>query len=228
VYVYVFVYTWRHFWYAVNMDRRTALYVRVSTNQQSSGLEAQKRALETYCAQNGITNFQIYADEGISGARASRPALDRLIKDCEQGQISQVIVYSFSRFARSTRHLIQALEFFGDHSIAFVSLSERLDTSSASGRAIFTILAAISQLERELIVERVKNGLANARAKGKQLGRKKTRNVELIRELGAQGFSQRKIARLACCSKATVMRELRQAATESSTNEEMVHVAVGT
>lgn len=190
------------------MEKRTALYVRVSTANQSSGLESQLRALEAFCAQHGVTNHVVYSDEAVSGAKSSRPGLDRMLQDCRSGTIDQVIVYSFSRFARSTKHLIEALEFFGAHSIAFVSLSERLDTNSASGRAIFTILSAISQLERELIVERVKNGLVNARAKGKQLGRKRTRNGELIRELASQGWSQRKIAKFAKCSKTTVSREL--------------------
>lgn len=101
-----------------------------------------------------------------------------------------VIVYSFSRFAMSTTHLLSALEEFEDLDMLFISVSESLDTGSAIGRALFTIILGISQLERELISERVKNGLKNVKAKGVQLGRSKTRNSELILELHSKGRSE--------------------------------------
>jgi DNA invertase Pin-like site-specific DNA recombinase len=147
--------------------KAAALYLRVSTQNQHNGLEAQQRALLSYCEQNAITDYRIYSDEGISGGKSSRPELSKLMADIDAGLISTVVVYSFSRFARSTKHLIEALEHFNTRSVGFVSLSERLETNTPSGRAIFTILAAISQLERELVSERVKNGLVNAVAKGK-------------------------------------------------------------
>ncbi len=106
-------------------------------------------------------------------------------------EVSQVIVYSFSRFARSTSHLLRALEEFKTYKTSFISISEKLDTETPMGQAIFTIISAIAQLERELIAERVKSGLKNAKAKGKKLGRKKDRNSKLIRELASQGMSYR-------------------------------------
>lgn len=140
-------------------SKRVACYARVSTMDQSTGLESQVRVLKTYCEQNQIQSVEFFTDEGISGTKSSRPALDRMMAAVESDGISIVIVYSFSRFARSTTHLLNAL-----------------------GVAIFSILASISQLERDLIADRVKIGLANARAKGRLIGRKKLRDSDLIRK----------------------------------------------
>jgi DNA invertase Pin-like site-specific DNA recombinase len=195
--------------YNMKQTKLTALYIRCSTDKQATGMEAQKRALEKYCNDNDIKDFKVYEDFGISGAKESRPGLDSLISDSNVNKIETVIVYSFSRFARSTSHLLSALNHFKSKDIGFISLSEKLDTNSAMGKAVFTIISAISELERELIAERVRNGLNNAKAKGKKLGRKKTRNSKLIRELAKQNLSQRRIAELVGCSKTTVWRELK-------------------
>ena len=186
--------------------KKVCLYARVSTDQQVTGLESQVRAPKIYCEHNGITEFEIYTDENISGAKESRPSLNRLMADVEADQVSQVVCFSFSRFARSTTHLLKGLQKFKDKGVLFVSLSEKVDTGSAMGMAIF-ILGAISQLERELIAERVRNGLANARAKGKILGRKKMRNSVLIRELLKSGLSYRAISLIAKCSHGSVHAE---------------------
>lgn len=185
------------------------LYSRTSTNRQEKGLEAQIRALRSYAEQSGITKFDIFSDEGISGSKASRPGLDQAMQAIRAGKYEGIIVYSFSRFARSTKHLLEALDEFQNLNVGFISLSESIDTKSAIGKALFTIISAISQLERELVSERVKNGLNNAKAKGKRLGRKRTRNSILIQELASKKYSHRKIAALVGCSKTTVHRELK-------------------
>lgn len=143
----------------------------------------------------------------ISGTKANRPSLDRLMAAVERDEISSVVVYSFSRFARSTTHLLQALQLFKKKGVHFVSLTEKIDTNSAVGIAIFSILAAISQLERDLIADRVKVGLANARAKGKLIGRKKIRDSDLIRKLLKAGMSYRNISLVAKCSHGSVSAE---------------------
>lgn len=147
------------------MEKRLACYARVSTIDQSTGLESQIRVLKQYCESNNIQNVEFYTDEGISGTKSSRPGLDRLMLAVQNDEISSVVVYSFSRFASSTTHLLQALQTFKKKDVHFVSLTEKIDTNSAVGLAIFSILAAISQLERDLISDRVRIGLANARAK---------------------------------------------------------------
>ncbi len=103
--------------------KKVCLYARVSTDQQATGLESQVRALKIYCEHNGITEFEIYTDENISGAKESRPSLNRLMADVEADQVSQVVCFSFSRFARSTTHLLKGLQKFKDKGVLFVSLS---------------------------------------------------------------------------------------------------------
>ncbi len=191
------------------MQKRYALYARVSTSDQKNGLEAQVRALKVYCEQAKITDYELFADENISGAIISRPSLDRMMKAVRQGEISTVIVYSFSRFARSTTHLLSALEEMKERQTEFISLTERIETNSPMGKAFFTVIAAISQLERELIVERVKNGLKNAKAKGIHIGRKKTRPSELIRTLRRSGLSYSAIAKITRVSEGAIGAELK-------------------
>ena len=96
--------------------KKVCLYARVSTDQQATGLESQVRALKIYCEHNGITEFEIFNDENISGAKESRPSLNRLMAAVEDDQVSQVVCFSFSRFARSTTHLLKGLQKFKDNS----------------------------------------------------------------------------------------------------------------
>lgn len=192
------------------MEKKTAIYCRTSTNRQEKGLESQRRSLIEYCAKNNFKNYLIFEDEGISGTKSSRPKLDEMMALVKQGQIENVIVYSFSRMARSTKHLLDVLHIFQSEKVNFISITESIDTSTAIGQAFFTIISAISQLERELICERVKNGLANAKSKGVILGRPMKRNSRLIQELFNLGYSHRKIAHLAGCGSATVWRELQK------------------
>jgi DNA invertase Pin-like site-specific DNA recombinase len=189
------------------MEKRIACYARVSTNDQATGMESQVRVLKTYCEQNGIKEVEFFTDEGISGTKSSRPALDRMMSAVEADEISSVVVYSFSRFARSTTHLLNALQIFKKKGVHFVSLTEKIDTNSAVGVAIFSILASISQLERDLISDRVKIGLANARAKGRLIGRKKMRDSDLIRKLLKAGMSYRAISSVAKVSHGSVSAE---------------------
>lgn len=188
--------------------RKVVAYCRVSTAMQGSGLEAQVRQVRQYCDLMQIKDVEIFTDENQSGAKQNRPALDRMMKAVRENEVESVIVPAFSRLARSTTHLLKALDEFKEHNCSFISLSERLDTSTAAGKMAFTVLAAVSQLERELIIERVKVGLANARAKGKIIGRKKQRNSDMIRALRKKGLTYRSIADLCGCSHGSVHAEI--------------------
>lgn len=195
-------------------EKITALYIRVSTDTQLSGMESQRRALENYCQSKQINNYKVYEEFGVSGSKSSRPVLDKMILDCEAGLIDSVVVYSFSRFARSTKHLILALELFDKLKIRFISITENIDTKTAFGRTVFQIIASIAELERELVRDRVKTGLVNAKSKGKQIGAKqKYTNVEAFKELKDKGLSAREIARILKTSHSTVNRILKKAGT---------------
>ena len=131
----------------------------------------QTRELEEYCQRRNWGIAGTYVDRGVSGAKDSRPALNRLMADACQRRFDAVLVWKFDRFARSVSHLLRALETFHSLNIEFVSLSEQVDTSTRTGKMVFTVLGAVAELERSLIVERVKAGMRNARAKGKHIGR---------------------------------------------------------
>jgi DNA invertase Pin-like site-specific DNA recombinase len=184
------------------------IYARVSTDQQQNGLQSQVRALSEYCRLNNIKNAELFTDENVSGAKSSRPALDRMMESVRKKEVDKVICYSLSGLGRSTTHLLKIMEELNQCGTKFVSLCERIETETPAGRMIFTVLAACSQLERELIVERVKNGLANARAKGVKLGREKKRDSDLIRKLHASGLSYRAISTIAKCSHGSVSAEV--------------------
>lgn len=192
-----------------------ALYARVSTLNQGTGLEAQIRALESYAKANGISEFKLFRDE-VSGRKSSRPGLDEMMAAVRRGEVTGVVVYSLSRFSRSVKHLLESLDQLSQLNVAFVSLTESLNTATPTGRAIITIISAIAQLEADLIRERVKNGLANARAKGVKLGAplRHGDKFDLITHLACQQMSHRQIAKLAGVSPATVSRTLKHRRTK--------------
>lgn len=191
------------------IEKRCLIYARVSTGHQTTGLEAQIRALNEYCQRHGIKNSVIYQDENQSGTKNSRPGLDAMMAAVRNGEASMVLCYSFSRYARSVTHLLRALDEFKALGVGFVSITENIDTSSPLGSAVFTILGAVSQLERDILIERVRNGLANAKSKGVHLGRKKTRPSEMIRALRASGMTYRQISKVCNVSSGAVAAELR-------------------
>jgi len=186
---------------------RVAIYARVSTTEQST--DSQLLDLRRYIRERGWDIFKEYVDEGISGTKDSRPALNELMNDAKKRRFDVVLVWRFDRFARSTKHLILALEEFKNLGIDFVSYQENIDTSSPLGSAIFTIISAVAQLERDIIAERVKAGLRRARENGKKLGRPKVGiDEEEVFRLRERGLSLREIARRLNLSKSTVARHL--------------------
>src|SRR5450631_658838 len=187
---------------------RIGIYARVSTKDQSC--ELQVRDLRTYCTARGFDLVREYVDVGQSGAKDSRPELNKLIDDARKRQFDAIVVWRFDRFARSTKHLLLALEEFRSLGIQFISYQENIDTSSALGQALFTIVSAVAQLERDLIRERVSAGIRNARANGKKLGRPRVKaNLEEILRLRAEGHSLRNIAAKLGIGDGTVRDRLR-------------------
>jgi DNA invertase Pin-like site-specific DNA recombinase len=153
------------------------------------------RDLRAYCAARVFNLGREYVDVGQSGAKDSRPELNKLMDNARKRQFDAIVVWRFDRFARSTKHLLSALEEFRSLGIQFISCQENIGASSALGQALFTIASAVAQLERDLIRERVTAGIRNAQANGKKLGRpKSTVGRERILELKTQGHSLRQIA----------------------------------
>ena len=183
---------------------RAAIYARVSTNNGQDPT-MQTRELREYCQRRGWEIESEYVDAGISGAKDSRPELNRLLADAHRRRFDAVVVWKFDRFARSVSHLLRALETFNALGIAFVSLSEQIDTSTPTGKMVFTVLGAVAELERSLIAERVRAGLRNARAKGKHLGRPRVSvDAAQVARLRASGQSWRAIAGVLRVSVGTV------------------------
>jgi DNA invertase Pin-like site-specific DNA recombinase len=155
--------------------KRAALYMRVSSGEQNT--EAQERALREYVQRRDWTIHRVYRDQGLSGANSNRPALNEMLRDCRRGSLDVVVVWKFDRFARSLKALISGLELCRALGIDFVSVTEAVDTSLPAGELVFQMIGAVAQFERSLIGERVKSGLANARAKGIVLGRPPLRRL---------------------------------------------------
>jgi len=171
-----------------------AIYARVSTTNHGQDVTLQTRELEQFAEARGWRMVGAYVDDGVSGAKDSRPELNRLMADAHKRCFDVVAVWRFDRFARSVSHLLRALETFSALGIAFVSLSEQMDTTTPTGKMVFTVLGAVAELERSL-AERVRAGLRNARAKGKTLGRPRVSvDAVMISRLRVQGRSIREIA----------------------------------
>jgi DNA invertase Pin-like site-specific DNA recombinase len=176
---------------ATTTDRqrmRVAIYARVSTTHHGQDPSVQTRELREYCERRGLEIVEEYVDSGISGAKERRPQLDRMMADCRRRRFDAVLVYRYDRFARSLRHLVNALEEFRALGIDFLSMHEGVDTSTPNGRLVFGIFASIAEFERELIRDRVRSGIA-ARSKGKKLGRPRVAvdaaEITRLRDTGA-------------------------------------------
>jgi DNA invertase Pin-like site-specific DNA recombinase len=177
----------------------------------------QLEELRAYCQRRGWEIAGEYVDTGISGSKEHRPALDRLLAGCRKRSVDAVVVYRYDRFARSLRQLVNALEEFRALGIEFISLHEGVDTSTPNGRLVFGIFASIAEFERELIRDRVKSGLASAKARGKHLGRPRVVvDSDHIATLRREGASWQKIGKALGVGQGTVRRALQQPAKNPS------------
>ncbi len=186
--------------------KRAVIYTRVSTVDQH--LETQLLDLRQMAAQRGLEIVQEYSDK-ISGAKTRRPGLDQMMTDGRRGKFDVVLVWASDRVARSVRHFLEMLDELNRLNVEFISFREQLDTAGPLGRAIVVIIGAIAELERSLIVERVRAGMRRAKLDGTRIGRTPlTLDDEAIRQDRRLGKSLREIARGHRCSTATVQRVL--------------------
>jgi DNA invertase Pin-like site-specific DNA recombinase len=169
------------------------LYARVSTGEQNT--DTQLLAQRAYCKNRGWDVSQEYVDQGVCGATSQRPQLDLMMRSLKG--VGAVVVWKFDRLFRSVPHMLEALERFRILGIEFVSITEAVDTSTAMGKMVFTLLAAVAEFERDLVRERTRAGLDRARAEGKHVGRPRVLiDVQRVAELwnNGKGMSYRGIA----------------------------------
>jgi putative DNA-invertase from lambdoid prophage Rac len=186
-----------------------AIYARVSTTDQNC--EMQLRELREYAARREWTITQEYVDTGWSGVKASRPALDKLMADASQHRFDVLLVWKLDRFGRSVLNLVEGLNKLASYGVRFIATSQAIDTDQANptSKLLLWILAAVAEFERELIRERVKSGMANAKRQGKTLGRHKTTfDQRRVLKLRQSGTSIRQIAAQLEIGKGTIERFL--------------------
>jgi len=189
--------------------KRAALYCRVSTVDQHP--ETQLHELRQFASQRGLQVVQEYTDHGISGTRARRPGLDQMLDDARRHRFDVLVVWSCDRLARSTKHLLSVLDELNQMGIQFLSQREAIDTEGPLGRAIIVIVSAIAELERSLIVERVRAGMRRARAEGRQIGRARLDvNREQVVHDRRSGMSLTRVAKKHSVSRATVCRLMKE------------------
>jgi DNA invertase Pin-like site-specific DNA recombinase len=190
--------------------KRAALYLRVSTldqHPQTQGIE-----LRQFARQRGYDIVEEYVDHGVSGTKVRRPALDRLLKDAHRRRFDAVLVWSCDRLARSTKHFLQVLDELRELDIQFHSQREAIDTDGPLGRAIVVIISAIAELERSLIVERVRAGMRRAKLEGRRIGRTPldVDHAALVKDR-LSGISLTAVAKKYGLSRASVVRFVRDA-----------------
>ncbi len=188
--------------------KRVALYMRVSTLDQHP--ETQLLDLRTLAQQRGFEIVAEYTDR-ISGAKARRPGLDELLFNARRHHFDVVMVWAFDRMARSVKHFLEVLDELNHLGIEFVSFREQIDTGGPLGRAIIIIVGAIAELERNLIIERVRAGMRRARLEGRQIGRRPidVDRAAVVRDR-TSGMSLTEVAKTHRISRALVSKILRE------------------
>jgi DNA invertase Pin-like site-specific DNA recombinase len=189
---------------------KAAIYLRVSTSDQHC--ETQLCDLRQLASQRRWEVIDIYQDQGVSGVRARRPALDRLMSDAARHRFDLVAVWSCDRLARSVKHFLTVLDELARLNIEFVSFREQLDTGGPLGRAVVTIVSAVAELERSLIIERVRAGMRRARLEGRRIGRMPLQvDREALLRDRIRGMSLAELAKAYRISRTSVCRVLREA-----------------
>ena len=189
--------------------KRAALYMRVSTVDQHP--ENQLNELRHFASQRGFQIAEEYTDHGVSGTKSRRPALDKMLNDAHKRRFDVVVVWACDRLARSTKHFLQVLDELNELGVQFLSQREAIDTEGPLGRAIVVIVSAVAELERSLIVERVRAGMRRAKLDGRRIGRVPldVDHAALVRDRLA-GMSLTRVASKYGLSRASVVRFVHQ------------------
>jgi DNA invertase Pin-like site-specific DNA recombinase len=186
---------------------RAGLYARCSTYDKGQDVDLQLVPLREYCQHRDFTIAGEFVDNGVSGIKDHRPQLDRLMNAAKKRQIDCILVWKLDRFGRSLKHLVTALDELSSLGVAFISLRDNLDLTTPQGRLMFHIIGAMAEFERELIGERVRAGMQNAKAKGRKLGRRSLideRLLKTVAHMRGHGYSLQEIANNQKVSKSLV------------------------
>ncbi len=190
--------------------KKAAIYARVSTPDQR--VESQLYDLRKIAAQRGFNVVREYCDRGISGSKSRRPGLDSMMADARRGEFSVVLVAAFDRIARSTKNFLEIVDELHELEIEFISAREAIDTSGPMGRMFITLIGSIAELEKSILVERIRAGMRRARLEGQKLGRTPL-NIDrdaIVRDR-LSGMSLTETAKRHKVSRATVVRLVREA-----------------
>lgn len=190
---------------------KVGLYGRVSTTDKGQDPELQLKDLRAYANARGWKVFGEYVDKGESGAKDRRPQLDRLMEDARKRRIDGILVWKLDRFGRSLKSLVTTLEELRALGIQFVSYTENLDFSTPAGRAMANLIGVFAEFERDLIRERVRAGIQNAKSKGIRVGRRPLIDEKLlrtVRDRRDKGMSLRNISKELGVSKSLVHKSL--------------------
>lgn len=184
------------------MNKKVACYIRVSTDNQTT--QNQRRELEAYCNRQGWKITKFY-DDTCSGSKSDRPALKQMLADSVKGKIQAVVCWKIDRLARSTSDLLNILLQLKQAGVDFVSATQAIDTTTAYGKMVLTFLGAIAEFEKDTIIERVRVGMARAKADGIRIGRPKVEvDIAQARKLQEQGMGYKQIAKIMGIPKSTL------------------------
>lgn len=195
----------------MSKSNRVGIYLRVSTADQTT--QNQRIELLRVAEQRGWNIVEVYEDQAVSGAKArdQRPAFQRMANDAAKGRINMVAAWALDRLGRTSRDVINFISDLPDQGVSLYLHKEQLDTSSAVGKLVLTIMAGVAEMERSRLVERINAGLARAKSQGKRIGRPTTvttKTEQRIRDLRATGMGILKIGRTVGCGTSTVQRVL--------------------
>lgn len=194
----------------IKLEPVTALYIRTSTSKQDTGADAQLNKLLNFMSDSGITDYVIYEDRGVSGAKAKRPEFNKMIADIKANKVKSVVTYSISRLGRQAHILNDFRRLLDAKGVSLVMLEENISTDTLNGKFIFQIHGCVAELGRDQIARATIAGLEEARRKGKTWGKPKTRPSKKIRKLHDEGLSLRAIAKECGCSLGSVQAEIKQ------------------
>ena len=196
--------------------KKAAIYARVSTPDQH--VETQLYDLRKLAAQRGFEVVREYCDRGVSTSKTRRPGLDAMMADARRGEFSVLLVAAFDRIARSTKEFLQIVDELHELGIEFISAREAIDTTGAMGRMFITMIGSIAELERSLIVERIRAGMRRAKLEGQRLGRVPldVDRAAIVRDR-LSGMSLTKVAKRYRVSRATVVRLVKEASQREMT-----------